>query len=163
MYNLSSYPNVSLIVNPNTNEAEVFEGNKKVKISLNKSSNSGYTYKRIRLRDKDGKRRRLYLHKFIATNLIPNPNNYKEVTFKDKNRMNCKVKNLAWVSRKHMSIDVPKDYNKNSFEDVSFTPHRLEDSFELTGDIFKDYKSPAFIIPLSVAIIGLGILITILF
>ena len=41
----------------------------------------------------------LLVHRLVAGNFIPNPNNYKEVNHKDCNRLNNKVSNLEWCDR----------------------------------------------------------------
>lgn len=43
------------------------------------------------------------LAKLVAQVFIPNPNNYKYVDHKDKNKENCRVDNLIWVRIKHRS------------------------------------------------------------
>ena len=37
------------------------------------------------------------LAKLVATQFVPNPNNYKNVEFIDGNKMNCASSNLKWV------------------------------------------------------------------
>lgn len=44
------------------------------------------------------------LAKLIATNHVKNPNNYKNVIFKDRNKLNCKASNLFWLDNKHYYI-----------------------------------------------------------
>lgn len=41
----------------------------------------------------------LLVHRLVAGNFLPNPNNYKEVNHKDCNRLNNNVDNLEWCDR----------------------------------------------------------------
>ena len=41
----------------------------------------------------------LLIHRLVAMNFLPNPNNYKEVNHKDCNRLNNNVSNLEWCDR----------------------------------------------------------------
>lgn len=42
----------------------------------------------------------LYVHRFVATQYIPNPDNLPEVNHKDGDKQNNHVDNLEWVTRK---------------------------------------------------------------
>ena len=46
---------------------------------------------------KDGKVFKEDLAKLVATQFVPNPNNYQNVEFIDGNKMNCASSNLKWV------------------------------------------------------------------
>lgn len=41
----------------------------------------------------------LLVHRLVAGNFLPNPNNYKEINHKDCNRLNNRVDNLEWCDR----------------------------------------------------------------
>ena len=53
----------------------------------------------------DGKVRRMNLHRIIALAFIPNPNNYKNVIFKDGNHENLNLDNLEWVNYSQRTIN----------------------------------------------------------
>lgn len=48
---------------------------------------------------KDGKRRRFYVHRLVASAYVPNPNNCPEVDHVDECKSNNQHTNLAWVTR----------------------------------------------------------------
>lgn len=49
------------------------------------------------------KRVKVYLHRTLAQNFIPNPYFYNEVNHKDGNKLNCSLDNLEWVSKSENS------------------------------------------------------------
>lgn len=67
---------------------------KQLKTSIN---NAGYEVVGLTLH---GKRHLVSVHRLIASYFIPNPNNLPEVNHKDLNKLNNKVSNLEWCSRK---------------------------------------------------------------
>lgn len=46
-----------------------------------------------------GQRTKVRIHRLVAENFVPNPNNYPEVDHLDSNRMNPRKDNLEWVAR----------------------------------------------------------------
>lgn len=59
------------------------------------SKKNGYLY--IDLYDKN-KRKKFTLHRLMAEAFIPNPENKPCIDHIDKNRKNCSIKNLRWVT-----------------------------------------------------------------
>lgn len=58
-------------------------------------------YERIYARqDSTGKRKDLYVHRLVAENFIPNPENKKYVNHKNCIRNDNRAKNLEWVTAK---------------------------------------------------------------
>ena len=53
---------------------------------------------RVKLKDSDGKIIRIAVAKLIALTFIPNPNEDTKIIFKDRNKNNCTVSNIQWVS-----------------------------------------------------------------
>lgn len=43
-------------------------------------------------------KQRYFVHRLVAMNHIPNPNNYEQVNHKDGNKLNNNADNLEWVS-----------------------------------------------------------------
>lgn len=59
-----------------------------------------FGYARINLRYAHSRKFKGFLvHRLVAMNFIPNPNNYKEINHKDCNRLNNSVDNLEWCDR----------------------------------------------------------------
>lgn len=63
-----------------------------VKQAVNSSN-----YKKVTLR-KDGVSYNKYVHRLLAENFIPNPNNLPDVNHKDGNKWNNNLSNLEWVT-----------------------------------------------------------------
>lgn len=76
----------------------VDENNHPIKERIMKPSMSlGYLYVGLR---KQGKQKRMRIHRLVAAAFIPNPNNKEEVGHKDETRTNNYADNLEWVSKK---------------------------------------------------------------
>ena len=65
---------------------------------------SQYGYAVINL-NKDGKQKQFFIHRLVAAAYIPNPENLPCVLHKDDNRMNPKIDNLFWGSKRDNSED----------------------------------------------------------
>lgn len=57
-------------------------------------------YVRLSL-EKDGIKRKYFVHQLVATAFIENPNNYKQINHKDENPINNTVCNLEWCDSKY--------------------------------------------------------------
>lgn len=55
-------------------------------------------YPRIMLRDANGKRKFVCIHRLVAINFIDNPQKYNCINHKDENPLNNNVDNLEWCS-----------------------------------------------------------------
>src|SRR5574338_676731 len=76
-----------------TTNGEVFCGNR-----LLKPLQSPGRAARVKLRDSEGKTIRIAIAKLIALAFIANPHNHKKIIFKDRDKNNCTVDNIQWVS-----------------------------------------------------------------
>lgn len=50
---------------------------------------------------KDGKAKMISIHRLVALNFLPNPNNFPQVNHKDEDITNNKLDNLEWCSSKY--------------------------------------------------------------
>jgi len=113
------------------------------------------------------KRKRYYVHRLVALQHIPNPENKSQVNHLDENKHNNSVENLAWCSAKENSQHsvLTGTHAKSQLSTRKFTDEQVEQIFEhrkngLTlrkiaglygvthrciGDIInkKTYKTPA--------------------
>ena len=66
-----------------------------------KLSDNGVGYKYVRLLDKEGKYKKYYIHRLVASAFIPNPDEYPQVNHKDENPGNNNLENLEWCTQKY--------------------------------------------------------------
>lgn len=85
---LKEYPGYSI-----TADGEAFNGN-----YLLKASQSPGRAARVKVKDKEGKSVRIAIAKLIALVFIPNPDKHNKIIFKDRDKNNCTVDNIQWVS-----------------------------------------------------------------
>lgn len=99
LYQISNLGNVKKIKNKkyNINKKEVEEKdiNKCISIGTHKL---GYKY--VKLTDKNGIRKNLFLHRIIAEEFIENPNNFNIINHKDGDKSNNDINNLEWTTQK---------------------------------------------------------------
>lgn len=57
-------------------------------------------YKQIGLH-KDGKEKKVLVHRLVAEAFLENPHNYTDVNHKDENKRNNLVSNLEWCNRSY--------------------------------------------------------------
>lgn len=60
-----------------------------------------YGYSRIMLRNKNGKRKFMLVHRIVAQAFIPNIKNLECINHKDENVLNNDVENLEWCDKKY--------------------------------------------------------------
>lgn len=65
-----------------------------------KQSNDSYGYPTVVLCGPKGKRTKT-IHRLVALAFIPNPDNKPEIDHINTNRMDNRVENLQWATRKH--------------------------------------------------------------
>lgn len=67
-------------------------------LSANRNPKSGYLSVQL---CKDGKLKRLYIHRLVATAFIQNPQGFRCVNHKDEIKQNNCVENLEWCTQKY--------------------------------------------------------------
>ena len=62
----------------------------------------------------------IYLHKFLAENLLDKPDvdGHIYVMFKNSNRLDCRVENLQWSSRSFITRNTKKNTSKSGYRGV---------------------------------------------
>jgi hypothetical protein len=123
---ISDFPNYSIsnfgnVMNNKTNK-------------LMKINNKGGYY-HISL--KNGEKGKTFkVHRLVALEFIPNPENKTDINHEDKNKLNNNISNLTWSTRKennqHKSIGLIYKSNKNK------PINRLD---KITGEILQNYNS----------------------
>ncbi len=79
---------------------------------------SGYKnagYHAIPTRKKDGKNTLRYVHKLVAKLFVPNPEEFSHIVFIDRDRSNCKARNLKWVSKEDYKT-YRKEFSKSAYD-----------------------------------------------
>lgn len=79
---------------------------------------------------KNGKRKKLCVHRLVAQTFLQNPQNLPEVNHKDEDKTNNSVENLEWVSSK---------------ENVNFGTRNLRVAEKLSKKVFQYSKNGDFI------------------
>lgn len=95
-----------------SSEGYVTNGRKVMKTYLN---NNGYVCLKL---VKEGKRTSVLLHRVVAEQFMPNPDNKPEVNHEDGNKENCALSNLSWMTsaenKAHARENGLWEYNKPS-------------------------------------------------
>jgi len=69
------------------------------KILKQQDNKKGYMY--VDLYNKEGCKRKYYVHRLVAHAFIKNPNNYLNINHKDTNTFNNVVDNVEWCTQKY--------------------------------------------------------------
>jgi hypothetical protein len=97
-------------------------------------------YKRTRLIDDEGKRSNSRLHRLLALQYIPNPDNLECIDHIDRNRLNNSLDNLRWVSQRDncRNMDENRKSKGSIFLDKSTTARLGKDYWK--ANIYVNYK-----------------------
>jgi hypothetical protein len=102
------------------------------KIMKNLVNESGYYY--IRLTDENKKKTKCSIHRLLAIQYIPNPENKPVVDHIDRNRINNSLENLRWVTIKENGNNIKKA-NGTLFIDKSTTERTGKEYFKAACSI----------------------------
>lgn len=102
----------------------------------------------VRLTDKRGNKRNLYVHRLVAMAYLPCDDFNLEVNHINRNQCDNRIENLEWVNRKknmeHLSQTkgfVLNDYVSNKIKEVHAASHRkglkVPDSYEFMNSIIE--------------------------
>ena len=92
------------------------------------TKSDGYLYVDLRIgKRENAKRHKAHIHRMIALQWIPNPDNLPEVDHIDRNKLNNSIDNLRWVSRQTNRKNQERYINGN-------TPEALEQRKERTRE-----------------------------
>lgn len=98
------------------------------KILLQRIKENGYCVVSL---SKNGKEKKMLVHRLVAQAFISNQNNYKEVNHKDENKLNNNVNNLEYCTRK---------YNCN-YGIRNKKHYRKVKQYDLNGNFIKEWES----------------------
>lgn len=112
-------------------------------------SPKGRSYRNIQL-FKGGKGKRFYIHRLVAQAFIPNPENKEVVNHKNFDKMDCRVENLEWCSRKENCqhawnngvMTPPPNPNKGKFGKNHHNSRQIL-MFSKTGELIRSFDSAA--------------------
>ena len=93
-------------------------------------------YLRVGL-SKDNKRKKVMLHRIIAENFIPNPNNYNTIDHINGNKLDNRIENLRWCSQaENTRFDNHKirSNNTSGFRGISFDKRCSKYQAEISFD-----------------------------
>lgn len=93
--------------------------------------NTGYCS--VELFGKNGKSKRLLIHRLVAAAFIPNPNNYTEINHKDENPLNNHVDNLEWCDHKYnMNFGTLQERKRKSLTEF-YKSERIKETARKNG------------------------------
>jgi hypothetical protein len=131
---LKNYENLYYI----TDDLKIFsvarKGTSGNKIIPQMNTENGYL--RVGL-SKDNKRKKVMLHRIIAENFIPNPNNYTTVDHINGNKLDNTIDNLRWCSQaENTRFDNHKirSNNTSGFRGISFDKRCSKYQAEISFD-----------------------------
>lgn len=100
-------------------------------------------YYAVNLFDDNGIPKMFFIHRLVAENFIPNPNNYTDINHIDENKANNDVNNLEWCnksynenfgSKKKREIQTKTDTNK-------INGHKQISQYDLNNNFIKKWDS----------------------
>ena len=138
-YSVSNLGNVKrnehyTIVSPtstHTNGAKLFYKERKLNPYLNKDG-----YRIVKLHLEEGNIRTVSVHRLVAENFIPNPNNYPQINHIDENRINNNVDNLEWCTATHNANHGTRKEKLRKISGIRVA------QYDLQGNLLKIWENP---------------------
>ena len=94
---------------------------------------------------KNGKSKRMSVHRLVAKAFIPNPKNKPYINHKDANRSNNIISNLEWCTPKeNTQHSIKNGNNKDLFErlqDIRNKSKKRINQYDLDGNFIKQWNS----------------------
>lgn len=123
----------------NENGEIMFIGDKYHKQHIMKQHIASNGYNMLTLRDKDGKKHHVLVHRLVAKAFIPNPDNLPQVGHLDEDRQNNRADNLCWCTAKQNNNY--GDHNKRVSEATMNKKGKKVRQYSLEGEFIKEYPS----------------------
>jgi len=111
--NLAEFPNYDIYRN-----GELYNKNTNFKLcgTITKEG-----YRRFCIYNKDGKSKRMYLHRLLAQAFLENPNNYNQIDHIDNNTRNNNLDNLRWCNSSQNNTNRENfSYNREGVPEKKF-------------------------------------------
>ena len=92
------------------------------------------------LTDSENKRHLCFVHRLVALNFIPNPDNLPEINHKDENKKNNNIDNLEWCDRKY-NVNYGTCIERVAKANTNGKKSKKVLQLSLTGELIREWPS----------------------